>query len=540
MNPIFWTSFAAEIPGIESHLLPHPHMDLVQDLSLNKGSLDPIFGPSLTAPLDKPGTKMTIRRWPNSLVSDSLYWFHWLTDVDMTKGPLKNDTQERVFYTGDGVPKWTDSTMATGGAALPFASMILGIPAPSAPTIAASGVGSGVAQTVLTAYAFVNSIGEIGPLSPASGSVSMLPGQTITVSGMDSAPPGAYNFTQKYVYLSQTDSNGNTEFRFWKSVGIGVASTAGLIGILVESPISPSPIAPPVNLFGLGLHPNGFLYGFTKNKFHRSDVFRPYAWPDAYVDPIGDDIIGGVAFGSSIAIITDKGAKLATGVDPLNQNISTITGAMPGVSKRSIAMSERGVYYVVPSGIGRITPNGGFELLTEGRVDLAWWQARSPASMHAVLQDERYFVWWDNGTIRGLMIFDFRSNSFALTESTVYASAAYVEPRTLGLFMALPPNDTLYKWDAGSSKLTMKARSAEIRLNHAQNVGGARVRASGYPLTFRFYGNGTLRSTRTVLDDKPFTLNGSNSYNRCYWEVSSTFKITEVGVASCVEDFANV
>jgi hypothetical protein len=514
-------------------------MAQAKDLFTTTGALDPIREPLFITTLGKSGVKKSLYRWPQSGGSETQYWFHWLTDVDVTKGPVKNDTQERVFFTGDGAPKYTDSTLATGSPLLPNSSILLGIPAPSAATVSAGG-GSGVTQSVIAAYAYVNSIGEVGPLSPASAPTNAAPGATITVSGMDGAPVGAYNITQKYVYLSQTDANGTTKFRYWQTVPVGTASAAGLIGNLVEESASPSPIAPPSDLFGLLFHPNGFLVGFTKNRFHRSDVFKPYAWPDAFIDPMGDDVVGGAISGNSIVIITNKGVKLSSGSDPQNQYIVEIAGAQAGVAKRTIQVSERGVYYVSNNGICRISPNGAFEFLTEQAFPQRLWKEKNPSGMHAVLQDERYFVWWDNGSDRGLMIFDFRSSSFAMIQSSVYATAAWTDPKTQQVYMALPADNNLYRWDGGANRLVMVATTAEVRLNSAENVGAARVRATGYPITFKLYGDGVLVSTKTVASDRPFFLAGQKRYNRVQGEVSGQFKVTELTIGSCIEDLANV
>jgi hypothetical protein len=39
-------------------------------------------------------------------------WFTWTTDVDVVRAPLANDDYGRIYFTGDGKPKLTDSTMA--------------------------------------------------------------------------------------------------------------------------------------------------------------------------------------------------------------------------------------------------------------------------------------------------------------------------------------------------------------------------------------------------------------------------------------------
>lgn len=67
------------------------------------------------------------------------FWFHWLTDVDVVRSPIAGDTTERTYFTGDGAPKMTDSSLATtgGGTDYPTNALNLGIPAPAAAITAA-------------------------------------------------------------------------------------------------------------------------------------------------------------------------------------------------------------------------------------------------------------------------------------------------------------------------------------------------------------------------------------------------------------------
>lgn len=73
------------------------------------------------------------------------FWLHWLTDVNVVRSPIPGDTTERTYFTGDGVPRMTDSSLATtgGGSDYPTNSLNLGIPVPAAALTAALVVNSG-------------------------------------------------------------------------------------------------------------------------------------------------------------------------------------------------------------------------------------------------------------------------------------------------------------------------------------------------------------------------------------------------------------
>lgn len=546
-----WRGFLGEIPRVEPHLLPQNAAQLAQNTKLWTGGLEPLKAPAYVADLAKVGAKQTIYRYGQSVDSDTQFWFHWLTDVDVCRGPLADDTQERVFFTGDGAPQATDSTMATAGANLPSAAYLLGLPAPATkPAVAVTGTASGTPVNIVVGYQYVNSWNEPGPISPVSDPIDYYPGQTLEVSLMDGAPSGAYNVPYKRLYISQTDSTGDTRLRFWKEIAVGLDTATGTIDftLLGEAVWEPSLIAPPAAMFGIMLHPNRFLVGFTKRKLLRSEINRPFGWPAAYQDPVGDDIVGGAIIGQSVVICTKGKTYLATGQDPLNQAIVDLAGYQPCVAKRSIKALPFGVLYASPDGVALATLGGPLVVVSEGHFTRDQWQAFKPESMHAAVHDNRYYVWYDTGTVKGGLIFEFSAAGqlVNLVRTDLHVSAAYADHRRDNLFVALAADGHLYKWDAGTAA-TQTWRSAEVRLPRPQAVGAAQVQAGTYPVTFKLYerakvGNDIvtqLVDTVTVSDARPFTLSGNDRREAIIVEVSGTTKITQVDVASSILDLRN-
>lgn len=90
------------------------------------------------------------------------HFFHWLTDVDVCKGVIADDTIERTYFTGDGPPKMTYSPIAeTGGSNYPNNSYELGIPAPSSAVAVAPYDHTGAAgQLTQTNPVSVHSVGH--------------------------------------------------------------------------------------------------------------------------------------------------------------------------------------------------------------------------------------------------------------------------------------------------------------------------------------------------------------------------------------------
>lgn len=536
-----WRAMLGEIPRLEPHLLPDGNAQLAQNTKLSTGGLTPVKAPAFVLALGKTGVKKTLYRYGRNLDSDVQHWFHWLTDVDVCPGPLANDTQERVFFTGDGVPKSTDSTMATAGTLLPSAAYRLGLPAPATkPSVLVSGPAAGDPVNIVVAYQFVNSWNEPGPISEVSDPIDYYAGQTLEVGLMDGAPAGDYNVPYKRVYVSQTDATGNTALRFWKEIAVGLATTTGTIDFntLGESVESPSMIAPPDDMFGIMLHPNKFLVGFTAHAILRSEANRPSGWPAAYRDPIGDVVVGGAIMGQSVVICTKGRTFLATGQDPLNQAIVDLAGYQPCVAKRSIRAMPFGVLYASPDGLVLVASAGPLIVISSQHFTREQWQALKPESMHAVVHDNRYYVWYDTGTVKGGIIFEFAENGAIaqLTRTDQYVTAAYADPRRDELFVTLPADNQLYKWDAGVTALTQAWKSKELRLPRPQAIGAAKVIADTYPVTFKLWGDGALVDTVTVADGQPFTLSGDDRFRAIWWEISGAYAVTQVDLASSIFD----
>lgn len=129
--------FFGEAPKISPELLPDTVAQYAYNLDLSSGDLLPYRRPAASATLDKTGTIKTI--YPLKNPDGTLAWLHWTTDVDVATAQIENDTSQRVYYTGDGVPKVTNYALATSGAQFPTQSYTLGLPLPTAvPTLSAA------------------------------------------------------------------------------------------------------------------------------------------------------------------------------------------------------------------------------------------------------------------------------------------------------------------------------------------------------------------------------------------------------------------
>ena len=529
--------FDGVVPRLRPHLLKQQSAQRALNTKLWTGGAEPFKQPVLVQTFPA-GTKKSIFRHGQGR-TDENYWMSWTTDVDVARGPVAGDTQERIYFTGDGVPKVTDASIAWASAPYPSASYTLGLPSPSAATLSSPAT-AGTATRIALVYVYVTAWGETGPPSTVSNLIDYYGGQTLTVSGLQTTPVGAYNVTKKYLYIASTDANGTTAFRFWKEVPVATASTTGVIDftLLSESVSTPSLVAPPADLFGIMAHPGGFMVGFTDRDIRRSEVFKPYGWPTAYRDPVPDSIVGGEILGTSVVVCTKGPTYLFTGNDPLNQTKTTLEGWQPCVSKRSINRVTAGVVYASADGLVLVSGAQALQVVTANHFTRSQWQAFKPEDSHAAVHDDRYYWWWDNGTTRGLLIFEMGGGGVQqIVESDIHATAAFADHRKDELYLALA-NGNLYKWDAGTAA-TMVWRSKLFHLERPQNVGAVRIDAEAYPITFRLYGDGVLVDTVTVASQEPATLRGDERYRDFEFEIEAAAMVNAVAVASSVLDLRN-
>lgn len=546
---VTWEIFEGIRPRLRPHLLKQEAAQIASNCKLWSGAVEPFKVPLQITPT----TSTTLATAATTLYrhgqgrTDENYWLTWGADVDVVRGPNAEDTQERLYFTGDNtdaltIPKVTSLTQVAAAATVRPGSEYygLGVPTPSAIT-ASCAAASGTPTTIVVASQYVTGWGETGPLSAASDPVDYYATENLSV-GLAAAPGGAipYNITKHRVYIGISDANGVGAFRFWLEQDIADLTVFQLLDLstLGEAAPNPSLEKPPEDLYGLGGHPGGFLWGFSGLKFCRSEAYKPYGWPTLYRDPVPDTPVGGDIIGSSVVVCTKGRTYLFTGSDPLNMIKTELEGWQPCVAKRSIAKVTAGVVYASADGLVLVNGAGPLQLVTANHFTREQWQAYKPEDSHAAVHDDRYFWWWNAGATQGLLIFELGAGGVQLVvESDQYAVAAFADHRKDELyFLSLTTPRLLYKWDAGASAMTTTWRSKLFYLDRPQNIGAARVEAAGYPVTFKLYGNGALVQTKTVADARPFTLKGQNRYKDFWIEVSGTHRIDTVSVASSILD----
>src|SRR5690606_11794456 len=109
-----WQTFTGIRPRVDPRLLPDGTAQRAENTYFDRGGVRPLETSRDVAGLPR-ATSLTIYRFGQSLNSETQYWFSWAGDVDVVKGPIADDTDERTYWTGDGPPKYTTASLGTAG-----------------------------------------------------------------------------------------------------------------------------------------------------------------------------------------------------------------------------------------------------------------------------------------------------------------------------------------------------------------------------------------------------------------------------------------
>jgi len=536
--PIVLTPFAGELPGVEPHLLEKTRAQLARNCDLLTGALAPIKNDLFVVTPSKVGTKKAIYRWANTPGQNDGYWFHWTTEVNVVRGPIAGDTEERTYFTGDGgYPKMTYAGIATsgGGTDYPTNSYRLGVPAP---TTAASALISGsatdptsVPERRVYVYTYVTGKNEEGPPSAPSNSVEWRPGQTVDLSNLVEPPAGNYNITTKRIYRVNTSNTGE-EYQFVADIPVANTTYNDAIASTALGEVLPSTdwLPPPDDLAGLVDIGGGMLAGFSKNQLCISEPYMPHAWPMGYRKTSSFPIVAIGASANSIIVGTTGQPYIAIGSDPGSMSFEKVEMPYPCVSGRSMVDMGQFVLYATADGIVLASSNR-FELITYGVITPTQWRTYNPYTMRCYRYGWLYVIFYDNGT-QGCLIFDTRRNDFVRT--TLYATAGYYDRNAGALYLQV--GNDIVKWQGGAASLTYTWKSKLYLTRAPSNYGAAKVDADAYPITLRLYADGALKHTQSVVDGLPFALPSNYLANRWEVELEGTSRVRYVALAASFGD----
>lgn len=363
-------SFRGKLPIMTPRNLPAINAQKATNAEFEGASLAPIRQPLLVNTFL--ADVLTIYRFNGA-------WLGWNAIVDVARAPVAAD---RLYYTGDGVPKVRDSGTVY--------DLALAAPTGAPDAANTSATDPDLEETVLFVYTHVTSLGEESAPSPASAPLQWSPGVVTTVDNF-AAVPGGRAITHRRIYRSQTSAAGVTGFFF--AAEIPVATTT------VDIDIAASPLqealetqdfdTPPTDLTGIVAMPNGMMAAFSGRDVLFCEPYKPHAWPAKYTLTVDWPVVGLTVFGSTLAILTTGSPYIAQGITPDTMAMEKMETGVACVSRRGIVDLGYAALYPSPEGLALISPQEA-KLVTADMFSQDQWQDLTPDSIVAQRHKGRY------------------------------------------------------------------------------------------------------------------------------------------------------
>jgi len=179
MTALKITNFLGIAPKIAPELLPDTAAQTAKNIKLVSGDLVPYPEIVIAGTTSRTGTIRTIYPLREPSTGD-LIWLSWLTDVDIAVATSNINDNQRFYYTGDGIPKVSDYSLATSGSApYPNGYYDLGLPLPNTELTAVA-----TTFTTVNTSTYIRDAG--GVVTIVTGTPHGLrTGNSIIVSGFD-------------------------------------------------------------------------------------------------------------------------------------------------------------------------------------------------------------------------------------------------------------------------------------------------------------------------------------------------------------------
>ena len=527
------TVFRGEAPRVDDRLLKKEQSALAKNCWLTSGTARPVPIPADLAPPVNVGLlNGTIYRFSPT------QWFAWAGDVDVIPGAVPSDTLRRTYWTGDGEPKMTATTImgAFVGPGAPV-SRRLGIPAPAdAPAVAAV-VQMDVdelttAESHAWVYTWVSDLGEEGPPSPASALVNRtydtagaIQGVTITMATGETGP---YGINRKRIYRTITGLAGRTTFNFLAELPAVQATYvdnvlgSGLGEVIPSIGWDP----PPDDMQGLILLPNGVCAGFRGRDVYLSEPYQPHAWPADYVQVVGADVVALSSFGTVIVVLTKGDPYLLAGTHPGAMGAARMELDQSCVSKHSVARAGvQGVLYASPDGLVLVGPGGG-KIVSRGSYDLEKWRAIGPENIRAFYHDNQYVAFLASGAISN----DPDTGDIVEFDGDVTAGFAGREDDRLYLVIGGAIQEWRTSREFDEALATMRWRSG-VNVGRLRSFSTAQVISEATetnPITFRLFAEGRMVHEQERTNSAPFRLPSLELGGDWQYEVEGMAEVKEV------------
>jgi hypothetical protein len=491
--------FGGMAPKVAPSALPNNASQLSRNARLTSGSLRPINTPRLEASALVDAARSVFLLGPAGL-SVALSWD---ADVDVANSPV-SDSEHRIYYTGDGVPKKTSLALAnTGIGPFPANWYHLGVPAPTATISVAAGAGSVPPGTYAYLFTYVTKFGDVlleesQPSAPALITLAAAGGVSIT--GIDSPADTSHrNYVHKRIYRSA----GNV-FQLVAQLPmsamdfVDTLSAEEILGdVLATADWAP----PPSDLQGIVSLPSQVLVGFRDNEIWFSEPGYPHAWPAKYMQTVDSPIIAIKGFGNNVAVATQSFPYIGGGVHPDSFTFQKMPFLEPCLSKRSMASDERGALYASANGLVALGSDGS-GLVSRESITRESFVQYAPDTFTSIVYEGRYYGFYDSVAYGAATLVFSRDPNAPVSVLDIAAGAVTLDQKTSRLLFTDKFTNKLYWFDPPDTPpATMTWKSKLFMASAPQNLGCFRIVGQELSVDENAYANYVKDYNAIVLTD---------------------------------------
>lgn len=345
--------------------------------------------------------------YPYELDDNSIQWICSDKELNILKGPIANDENNRTFFTGLDVPRVFDKTMlgATDLTLTENNTYILGIPAPEKATLTGvTGTGGedvdpiGVSYVMAYVRKWSDDKEDVGALSPAAEttegekSIEVIPGQSVNMT-LPTAPAdaAARGITHINIYRSAVGTS-SASYLLVEQVEI---STTNYTDEKDEVNLGTAAISgnydPPIdNLKGLVSLQNGILVGFDGYDIYFSEPYQPHTFPEAYKVTLDYKITGLGTYQNTVVAATEEYPFSFSVSDPEVVIPTPISTKAPCCSSRSIVSTSAGTLFASKAALMLVYQGIAIRASDQTHNERSWANM-NPSTIKAALYNDKYY-----------------------------------------------------------------------------------------------------------------------------------------------------
>ena len=286
---------------------------------------------------------------------------------------------------------------------------------------------------------FVNGYGEEGPPGPVSNEITLLDGDHVYLTGLNTAPATGFWVLYSNIYRLNQDANGNEVFQLVEQVAVATTTyTDTLFDVALADVLKSAEWdGVPSGAKGLVALPNEGLACYFDNTICLSVPSYPHAWPVSYQKSTECNIMGFIAWGITLVALTTGEPEALTFTDPANSVPQKIPGGHACLSKRSLV--DMNGYSIYASVEGLIAMGQGLnKVLTADIFSRDDWAAYTPSTISAYYWEGKYVGFYTTGGVSAGFIFDPETGNFRTLD--FYATAGYYDDVTGYLYLQVGAN----------------------------------------------------------------------------------------------------